>query len=230
MIWFLLVLLFLFIYLVKNTPNNLNLPNARNSDMKFEINTIRFNTKKAIKAFNGNFVALDLETTGLTTKDEIIEIGMVKYLNYVKVEQFSTLINPGCIIPSEASKVNGITNNMLNEKPDICSVLLEIKKFIDLNLIVCHNAAFDMKFILRDFYTFGHSLDNSVVCTLQFSKSVLKYQDNYKLASIARYFKIKDNGFHRALGDAEVTAQVFLHLIETQKKIFEEAAVAKEKF
>jgi DNA polymerase-3 subunit alpha (Gram-positive type) len=208
-----------------------NRPNAVNSDKKFEYHEIRFGAKKDILKFDGNFVAIDCETTGLTTKDEIIEISAVKYENFVKIDSYSTLINPKCFIPPNASKVNGINNSMVKECLTIREILPRFLDFIGDKLIVCHNAPFDMKFILRDCFNTGNTFNNSVACTLRISRKELPNLQNYKLQTIAKHFHIDSAKYHRATEDAEVTAQIFIRLLESKKQNLlqkKEVAVSKD--
>lgn len=94
------------------------------------------------------FIAFDTETTGLEPKtDKIVEIGAVKFDSLGPIGRFSVLINPGIPMPAEASRVNGITDEMLSKQPSIEEVLPDFLSFIGSGVLVAHNAPFDLSFI-----------------------------------------------------------------------------------
>ena len=106
---------------------------------------------------------------------------------------------------------------MVKECPKIEMIISKLSDFIGDKLIVCHNASFDMKYILRDFYNVGCKLENPVACTLKISRKELPGLKNHKLETVAKYFGINSTRYHRAGDDAEVTAQIFMKLIELKK-------------
>jgi DNA polymerase-3 subunit epsilon len=94
------------------------------------------------------FVVFDLETTGLDPKkDKIVEIGAVKFDQSGIISRFSALINPGIPMPFAASKVNHITDKMLEGKPSIKDALPDFIRLIDDAILVAHNSQFDSSFI-----------------------------------------------------------------------------------
>ncbi|MDR0374312.1 MAG: 3'-5' exonuclease [Treponema sp.] len=96
----------------------------------------------------GRFVAFDLETTGLDTKnDRIVEIGAVKFNKDGVISRFSVLINPGVPMPFGASAVNNITDDMLKDKPPLDAVFPDFLRFINNAIVIAHNAPFDCGFI-----------------------------------------------------------------------------------
>lgn len=97
-------------------------------------------------------MVFDLETTGISrVYDEVVEISAVKVRGGKVVDEFSTLVNPGRHIPSGASQVNGITDQMVAYAPRFVKVLQEFLDFTEGYPLVGHNiASFDMKFICRE--------------------------------------------------------------------------------
>lgn len=94
------------------------------------------------------FVVFDLETTGLEAKKErIAEIGAIKFDRRGPIGRFSVLVNPGIPMPAAASKINGITDAMLADKPNIDEVLPDFLAFIGDAVIIAHNASFDCAFV-----------------------------------------------------------------------------------
>ena len=88
-------------------------------------------TGRRLNQYIENYVVFDFETTGVDTQeDSIIEISAVKVRNHVITDQFSRLINPGTHIPAGATKINGITDEMVKEAPGLTEVLPEFLSFI----------------------------------------------------------------------------------------------------
>ena len=94
------------------------------------------------------FVAYDLETTGLyPDKDRIVEIGAVKFDRRGIIGRFSTLIDPGIPMPSDTTRINGITDGMLQGMPTLDEVLPDFLRFIQNAVLIAHNANFDGSFV-----------------------------------------------------------------------------------
>ncbi len=164
-----------------------------------------------------SFTVFDTETTGLNPSegDEIIQIGAVRIVNgkLLKQESFEQLVNPGRLIPAATIPIHGITQDMVQGQPVITEVLPAFYAFVQDTVLVAHNAAFDMKFLqLQEPHTglvFGHP----VLDTLLLSAVVHPNQESHRLEEIAARLNITVLGRHTALGDALVTAEVWLRLI-----------------
>lgn len=166
------------------------------------------------------FVAIDLETTGLSKDyDRIVEIGAVVFRKGGIVDTFSTLVDPGRPIPYGATCVNGITNRMLVGAP---SEEIALGMFFEFLLqyanqplfFVAHNAGFDFGFlkeacIRQKFRWHAHVFD-----TLRASRALLskRYLSSYSLASLARYYGLINRHAHRAAADAEVCGELLCRL------------------
>ena len=108
--------------------------------------------EKAVYNYNGQdisvFIAVDVETTGFSAmKDDIIEIGAVKICNGEVVDRLSILVNPGKDIPKFIEELTGISNEMVSGAPDIKAAFREFCKFAGDNILVAHNANFDIRFL-----------------------------------------------------------------------------------
>ncbi len=179
------------------------------------------------------FVAFDLETTGLTAqKDEIIEIGAVKFtvesvdgiIRPKKLTEFQTFVRPNMLIPADASKVNHITDDMVENAPPIADALRRFTGFCGLDTILtAHNADFDAGF-LRVAYEKNPQLlpGNPIVDSLRISKTILPELKSHKLGDLARMFKksnnqigmeISSDAMHRAVYDCEMLMEVFVALL-----------------
>lgn len=165
------------------------------------------------------YVVLDLETTGLSSRsDEIIEIGAVKVENCKIKEKFHVLVRPKKNISLEITRLTGITNDMVKDKPFIDEVLDEFLNFIGDFPLVAHNASFDVSFLKEAFSKKNRMIHNPVVDTIKLSKVLLPNLKKYKLDSVASSLKISMKNHHRADDDAETTAQILIKLFEILKK------------
>jgi DNA polymerase-3 subunit epsilon len=164
-----------------------------------------------------SFTVFDTETTGLNPSegDQIIQIGAARIVNskLLRQESFEQLVNPGRLIPAATIPIHGITQDMVNGKPPITEVLPAFYTFAQDTVLVAHNAAFDMKFLqLQERHT-GLVFDHPVLDTLLLSAVVHPNQETHRLEAIAERFNITVLGRHTALGDALVTAEVWLRLL-----------------
>lgn len=163
------------------------------------------------------YTVFDTETTGLNPSqgDEIIQIGATRIVNgkLLRQESFEQLVNPRRIIPQESIPIHGITPEMVQGQPDILEVLPAFHAFAHDTVLVAHNAAFDMRFLQLKEKATGLSFDQPVLDTLLLSALIHPSQDSHRLEAIAERFNVTVIGRHTAMGDAMVTAEVFLKLI-----------------
>ena len=134
------------------------------------------NRGKRLNQYISDYVVFDLETTGVRPDfDEIIEISGIRVREHKVVEEFSTLVNPGMHIPSAASKVNHITDDMVAEAPEIAKVLGEFLEFVGSDILVGHNIhTFDLNFICRAaMRIFGVEVGNDYIDTLYMARNCL---------------------------------------------------------
>ncbi|HEY5654147.1 MAG TPA: 3'-5' exonuclease [Pontiella sp.] len=163
------------------------------------------------------FVAFDLETTGTSPRqDMIVEVGAVLFDGSRAVKGYGALIDPGCPIPSDASAVNGITDEMVRGKPRIKEILVEFADFCGDLPLVAHNAPFDYKFLLED-VNFHRSVAPAgvVLDTLPLARKVFPGLPNYKLGTLVRHFGFPGGTFHRAEEDSAYCGLLFAKIIET---------------
>ena len=163
------------------------------------------------------YTTFDTETTGLNPSqgDEIIQIGATRILNgkLLRSESFEQLVDPRRTLAAESAKIHGISADMLVGQPTIDKVLPAFHAFASDTVLVAHNAAFDMRFLqLKESLT-GLRFDQPVLDTLLLSAVVQPNQESHRLEAIAERLGLTIIGRHTALGDAMVTAEVFLKLI-----------------
>jgi DNA polymerase-3 subunit epsilon len=163
------------------------------------------------------FTVFDTETTGLNPSegDEIIQIGAVRVLNgkLLRNESFEQLVDPRRPLTPESIPIHGISEDMLKGQPTIDVVLPAFHGFAVDTVLVAHNAAFDMRFLQLKEELTGLRFDHPVLDTLLLSAVIHPNQQSHQLDAIAERLGIKVVGRHTALGDAIVTAEVFLKLI-----------------
>jgi len=163
------------------------------------------------------YVALDVETTGLSPKsgDRVIEIGAVAIEDRCIVAELNSLIHAGKSIPWQAQQVHGITNEMLEGEPKPDEVWPEFYKFIAGSILVAHNASFDIGFLTHEFALLGMSLNNRSLCTLKMSRKLYPHLPNHKLETVSRYLlgsSCMRMQRHRALDDAKLAAMIWLEM------------------
>lgn len=163
------------------------------------------------------YTVFDTETTGLNPSqgDEIIQIGAARIVNnkLLRQECFEQLVDPQRSIPEASIPIHGIRPEMVRGKPTIAQVLPAFHAFAQDTVLVAHNAAFDMRFLQLKEQQTGAVFDHPVLDTLLLSAVVHPNQDSHRLEAIAERFNVTVIGRHTALGDAMVTAEVFLKLI-----------------
>ncbi len=166
------------------------------------------------QSLKDTFVVFDIETTGLSKEnDKITEIGAVKVENGCITERFSTFVNPQRRLNDEIVKLTNITDDMLKNAPLIEEVLPKFLKFCGNSVIVAHNAGFDMGFIRNNAEALHMpSVDNTVLDTVELSRTLLPELKRHKLDIVAEHLGISLEGHHRAVNDAEATAEIFIKL------------------
>jgi DNA polymerase-3 subunit epsilon len=173
------------------------------------------------------YIILDTETTGLEVKQghRIIEIGAVLLNDRKKSEEhFHTYLNPSRLIDEEASKVHGIMNEDLMDKPFFEQIAEEFLEFIDGSTLVIHNAAFDVGFLNNELKLASSKYPMlEEVCEIEDSLALAKDKfpgQRNSLDALANRFDISgyDRTFHGALLDANILADVYMSLTGGQSK------------
>ncbi len=205
---------------VQGFPEMLN--ETRNSDIKviYGVEGYLINDRKEIvinytDKFN-NYVIFDIETTGLSNKNnKITEIGAIKLdENGNIIDNFSQLVNPEVEIPEFITELTGITDAMVADEPTIEPVIKEFYDFIEDSVLVAHNSTFDIGFIRENLKKVKLSIDNPVLDTLELSRASFPSLKNHKLNTLAKYLNVSLENHHRAVDDAKATTDIFLKILE----------------
>lgn len=162
-------------------------------------------------------VVFDFETTGLSPDmgDRSIEIGAVLIENGKITDRFQQLMNPGVHIPLFIENLTGITNAMVKESRHNAEVMSDFYDFIAGRNLVAHNASFDERFLRAEFRRIKKYCSSGIACSLLAARRIFQHAPNHQLATLAQYKKLPNNGvYHRAMADAEVTAHLWLSLLD----------------
>ena len=176
------------------------------------------------------YIVFDIETTGLNShKDDIIEIGAVKIRNRKVIDSFSTFVHTNRKLSARIIELTTITDEMLFGQPDITSALNDFLSFVGENgVLVAHNANFDVSFI-KDKTKFNLNMEYNppVIDTLELSKALMKDVKNHKLNTLTKKLGIKLENHHRAVDDANATAQLFISLFNmlSEREIFDVGSI-----
>ncbi|WIF95103.1 3'-5' exonuclease [Caminicella sporogenes] len=216
--WVILIIVFfaIAIFINKNhIKTNKNQKIQKSIHKAIKVNELNFS-----KQIFNEFVALDLETTGLNpAKDKIVEIAAIKYKDNQEIDRMHSLINPCIDIPNKITKINGINNDMVKNSPKIEEILPDFINFIGDLPIVVHNARFDINFLNANMFNFNMNVTNPIIDTLQISREIFKNLPNYKLETIKDYLKINLSS-HRALDDAKVAAEIYLRYCKIKTEYY----------
>lgn len=161
-----------------------------------------------------DFTVIDTETTGLSKYRRITEFAAIKFRNGHPISRYDILINPRIAIPMETVKINQIDDNMVKNAPTICEVSDDIYRILGDDILVAHNAKFDVEGLNNRLV---QGLRNKWIDTLEIFKQTLTIS-SYSLSSISRHLGLEEIQTHRALDDCDMTVKC-LSLIEKPYKI-----------
>ena len=164
-------------------------------------------------------IVLDTETTGLSPEDghRIIEIGALELINHMPTgKQLHLYIQPERDIEEAAERVHGISSAFLADKPVFSEIVQEFLDFIADDVMIIHNASFDMGFINAELKRLGHQAlpDNRAIDTLAMARKKFPGAQA-SLDALCRRFDIDNShrDLHGALIDADLLAEVYIELI-----------------
>lgn len=157
----------------------------------------------------------DTETTGIRSdKDRIIELAAYDSHND---RSFEKLINPGCLIPAEATAIHHITNEMVANAPTFAEVAQEFISFCDgdVVLIAHNNDGFDVHFLRAEFSRSGVEMPTwNFLDSLKWARRYRKDLPRHTLQFLREMYNIAENNAHRALDDVMVLYKVFSQMTD----------------
>lgn len=164
-------------------------------------------------------IVLDTETTGFEPAegDRIVEIGAVELFNHMPTGRtFHQYINPQRSMPKAAFEVHGLGDDFLRDKPLFRDVAQAFLDFVGTDIMVIHNASFDMKFLNHELGAIGLPKlpDRQALDTLAMARQKFPGSPS-SLDALCRRFGVDNSGRekHGALLDSEILAEVYLELI-----------------
>lgn len=169
-------------------------------------------------------VVLDYETTGLSPDqgDRGIEIGAVLLEGGKITDRFQRLMNPGFRVSGFIENYTGITNTMLRSAGSCESATQEFAEFIGGHNLVAHNASFDRRFLDAEMQYANSSYDGTFACSLLAARRLYPHAPNHQLGTLVRPRQLDNDGvFHRALADAEVTALLWMDMLEVLRDTYQ---------
>ena len=159
---------------------------------------------------NTEYCVFDIETTGLSYRTEkITEIGAIKIKNGEVIDTFECFVNPEKPIPYEVIKVTHITDDMVRDAETIEQVLPKFLEFVGDDVLVAHNANFDVGFIRNFAKQQNLKFENTYIDTLGIARDMFPDYKKYKLGIIAENLNIRVDVAHRALDDVKTLVKDF---------------------
>ncbi|OYD09479.1 PolC-type DNA polymerase III [Paludifilum halophilum] len=161
------------------------------------------------------YVVFDVETTGLSAvHDEIIELAAVKVKGGEVVDRFESFVNPHRKLTAMITELTSITDDMVEDAPDLKDVLPKFLAFAGDSVLVAHNARFDMGFLQMGAKKIGEQpVTNPVLDTLELGRVLYPQMKNHRLNTLCKKFDIDLEQHHRAIYDAEATGYLLWKMI-----------------
>lgn len=162
------------------------------------------------KVLSDDVTILDFETTGGShLYSEVIQVGAVKYRSGKEIGRFDEFVRPASSIPPKITRLTGITNRMVKDARPTSEIFYDLAKFLRGEVLVAHNASFDMKFLLTYFYKFQINHEKfKVIDTIPLARVHLTQLPNHKLETIKHFLEMTIDS-HQAINDCLVTGELY---------------------
>ncbi|MFC4404542.1 PolC-type DNA polymerase III [Gracilibacillus xinjiangensis] len=162
------------------------------------------------------YVVFDVETTGLSAVyDTIIELAAVKIKNGEIIDRFESFANPHQPLTETIINLTNITDDMLQDAPEVDEVLTDFRNWMGDHILVAHNADFDMGFINTGFKKIGlEEASNPVIDTLELARYLFPEMKNHRLNTMCKKLDIELTQHHRAIYDTEATSYLLWKFIK----------------
>lgn len=171
------------------------------------------------------YTIIDIETTGNGVKgNRITEISIFKYDGHEVIDEFTSLVNPQCEIPSFITGLTGIDNNMVRNAPLLEDIVPQIEAITKDTIFVAHSVNFDYNVIKNEFKLLGFEFSRKKLCTVRLSRKLLPGYNSYSLGKLTAALGIPLTDRHRARGDAHATVLLFHKLLraDNAEQIFKQ--------
>ena len=167
---------------------------------------------KKLQTFVDDVVVLDFETTGLSpVRNEIIQIGAIKFKKAKMVDQFSRYAKASQPIPPIITDITGISDETVRDAPALKESLMGLRDFIGDHTLVAHNASFDMKFLLENYHRYEIDYPTpTVIDSLVLARKYITQTKNHKLTTLKEFLRMEAQS-HDAIEDCRVTGQLYYY-------------------
>ncbi|KRF68192.1 DNA polymerase III [Bacillus sp. Soil768D1] len=165
---------------------------------------------------DATFVVFDVETTGLSAVyDTIIEFAAVKIRDGDIIDRFESFANPHHPLSNTTIDLTGITDDLVENAPEVSEVLEKFRNWAGDAILVAHNATFDMGFLNIGYKNMGYpKAANPVLDTLELARFLYPEFKNHRLNTLCKKFDIDLTQHHRAIYDAEATGYLMLKMLK----------------
>lgn len=162
------------------------------------------------------YVVFDVETTGLSAVyDTIIELAAVKIRDGEIIDRFESFANPHHPLSATTINLTGITDDLVENAPEVEEVLKDFHEWTGDAILVAHNASFDMGFLNVGYKKINlGKATNPVIDTLELARFLYSDMKNHRLNTLAKKFDIELTQHHRAIYDAEATGYLLLKMLK----------------
>lgn len=174
---------------------------------------------------------IDFETTGLSPQqgDRATEIAAVIVRDGQIVDRYQSLMNAGVRIPPFITELTGITDAMVRAAPPAADVMREVYDFVGGHPLVAHNAGFDSRFWDAELERIGRTRAQEFACSMLVARRVFPQARSHKLGALVELARLQVTGrYHRALADAEMAANLLLHMRDELRRRYDLRAVPHE--
>lgn len=162
------------------------------------------------------FVVVDVETTGSKREDRVMEIACVTVAGGSIRGRYSTLVDPGCRIPDRISRLTGIDASLVQAAPRFERIAAAVRRALNGRVFVAHNARFDWRFVSDEMMRARAEIPRGDrLCTVRLARRALPDLHRWGLDALISHYGLECRGRHRAWGDALVTAEILLNLLES---------------
>lgn len=164
------------------------------------------------------FSVVDTETTGMYADfSRVMDIGVVQVKNGKVITQWEALIDPKQEVPYWITTFTHLATRDVVGKPTFDKISQKLSELLANTVFVAHNVSFDYSFLTGEMKRLNLGFDYPKLCTVQLARKLLPQLPSANLDRLSDFYKIKVSQRHRALPDAQATAEVLLHFIEIAK-------------
>ncbi|MBO0480207.1 PolC-type DNA polymerase III [Vagococcus fluvialis] len=177
---------------------------------------------KHVLLTDATYIVFDVETTGLSAVyDTIIELAAVRMHKGNVIDTFEQFIDPGHSLSQTTINLTGITDEMVRGSKSEKEVLTMFREFCGEDILVAHNASFDMGFLNTSYEKYDMpEAPNPVIDTLELSRLLHPEMKSHRLNTLSKKYNINLEQHHRAVYDSEATGHLCWIFVKKAKEDF----------